>query len=230
MTPGHHLSPVLAGILIIACLCGTAAAASLGSEWKERPYTSAPFTGVKFSDNGSVVWAGGDQMLVRYWDGSHKWGGRAGMVAAMSADGQWVADGFGQSVILLNQTMIEQWTRNMDGEVKAVAISKNATFIISADNKGNYNSWTKNGEFYGRIKDDVVKRIAISPTDNIVVATTENGPRIYSPAMVPIWWDNTSGNLDTYIIISGDGSTVLTLGGNRLTSLTSTGEIGRAHV
>lgn len=225
MKTGLHLSRAVAGMLMLACLCGTVSAASLGSEWKEKPYTGSPFYGVKFSDNGSVVYAGGDQLLLRYWDGSHKWGGRAGFIASMSPDSEWLAQGYGQGVILLNQTMIEQWTRNMDGQVKAVAVSKNATYIISADDKGNYNSWAANGEFNGRSTTDVVKKMAISPTANIVVATTEGGTRIFNPEnMQLIWADNKSGSLDEYIIISGDGSTIITTGGNRIMSHTSAGK------
>lgn len=224
MTAGYRISPVLLGVLLIACLAGTASAASLGTEWKERPYTDSPFSGVKFSDNGTIVWAGGNQMLLRNWDGK-KWGGRDGTAAMMSDNGDYVVTAIGEGVVLIDSTMVDLWTRTMDGQVKAVAISKNATYIISADNKGNYNSWAKNGNFYGRTTDDVVKQIAISPTENIVVATTTDGLRIYSPIMEPLWSDNKSGSLDTYIIISSDGKNIITAGGNRLSSHTSTGTV-----
>lgn len=224
MAAEYRISPLILCVLLLACLTGTAAAASIGIEWKERPYTDSPFSGVKFSENGSMVWAGGDQMLLRTWD-AKKWGGRAGTIAAMSDNGEYIVTGIGQGIVLLDNTMVDHWTRNMDGVVRAVAVSKNATYVISADNKGNYNSWGKNGDFYGRTTDDVVKRIAISPTDNIVVATTDAGLRIFSPGMVPIWSDNKSGSLDTYIIISSDGKTIITAGGNRLSSHTSTGTV-----
>jgi WD40 repeat protein len=212
-------------MLILACLCGTAAASSLGTEWKERPYSDGPFSGVKFTTNGSFVYAGGEQLMIRSWEGQKKWGGKAGTYAAMSDDGGYVVQGVGQSIILLDRNMVEQWTRNMDGQVKALALSKNATFIITADDKGNYNSWAGNGDFYGRAKDDVVKKIALSPAENIVVATTEAGLRIYSPTLVPIWSDNRTSSLDNYILISDDGKTIITVGANRLSSHTSTGVV-----
>jgi WD40 repeat protein len=225
MKQGLRISLTVLGMLILACLCGTAAASSLGTEWKERPYSDGPFSGVKFTTNGSFVYAGGEQLMLRSWDGHKKWGGKAGTYAAMSEDGGYVVQGVGQSIILMDQTMVEQWTRNMDGQVKALAISKNATFIITADDKGNYNAWALNGDFYGRTKDDVVKKLALSPTENIVVATTEAGLRIYSPVLVPIWSDNKSSSLDNYILISQDGKTIITAGANRLSSHTSTGGV-----
>lgn len=225
MKRGFRISPTLFGMLILVCLCGTAAASSLGTEWKERPNTDGPFSGVKFSTNSSFVYAGGEQLMIRSWDGQKKWGGRAGTYAAMSDDGGNVVQGIGQSIVLLDNTMVDQWTRNMDGQVTALAISKNGTFVITADDKGNYNSWAKNGDFYGRAKDDVVKRIALSPAENIVVATTVAGLRIYSPILVPIWSDNKTSSLDNYILISSDGRTIITAGANRLSSHTSTGEV-----
>jgi WD40 repeat protein len=223
MKRGLGISLAVLGVLILACLGGTVSATSLGTEWKERPYTDAPFAGIKFSTDGNFVYAGGDQLIIRSWDGQNKWGGRAGTYAAMSDDGKYVVDGIGQSVVVLDRAMIDQWTRNMDAPVRGVAISHNGTFVISADSRGNYNSWAKNGDFYGRTTDDVVKKIAIAPNDKYVVATTEAGLRIYSPIMVPIWSDNKSGSLDNEILISSDSQTILTMGGNRLSSHTSTG-------
>ncbi|MCK9580602.1 MAG: WD40 repeat domain-containing protein [Methanoregula sp.] len=224
MTAGFRITYVLLGMFLLACLVSTAAAASLGIEWKERPYNEASFTGVKFSENGTLVWAGGDQMILKSWDSQNKWGGRAGTIASMSDNGEYIVLGYNKDAILIDNTMVDLWTRTMDGVVKAVAVSKTGNYVITADNKGNYNSWATNGEFYGRTTDDIAKQIAVSPLDDFVVATTENGLRIYSPKMNPIWSDNTSGTLDTYIIISSDGKTILTFGGNRLSSHTSTGE------
>jgi WD40 repeat protein len=222
---GFRISLAVLGLLILACLTGTAAATSLGTVWKDRSFIEAPFTGVMFSTNGTIVFAGGEQMLLRTWDGNKRWGGKAGTYAAMSTDGENVVQGAGSSLVLMDNTMVEQWTRNMDGQVRAVAISKNGTCVIGADDKGNYNSWAKNGDFIGRTKDDVVKRIAISPTENIIVATTDAGLRIYTTTLAPVWWDNKSGSLDTAILIAGDGSTIITAGGNRLSSHTSTGKV-----
>ena len=93
MIQGLRIPLAVLGILSVACLCGTVSAASLGTEWKERPYTDAPFSGVKFSSNGTFVFAGGDQLVLRTWDGQNKWGGRAGSIAMMSDDGAYVVTG-----------------------------------------------------------------------------------------------------------------------------------------
>jgi len=229
MTAGLRLTPVLPCLLLLACLVLPAGATSLGTEWKERPYTDNPFSGVEFSEDGTFVFATGDQMLLRSWDGSKKWGGRAGTVAALSGNGEFVATGIGQALVLLDKTMVDNWTRNMNGQVRAVAISRNATFVVSADSAGNYNTWAKNGEFLGRTTDDPVKQLALSPTENIIAATTEKGVRIFTPIFNPVWSDNKSGSIDTMVLISQDGKTVITAGGNRITSRTSTGSTNWAE-
>ncbi|NMB78148.1 MAG: hypothetical protein GYA23_03540, partial [Methanomicrobiales archaeon] len=122
MKHGLRIPLAVLGILSVACLCGTVGAASLGTEWKERPYTDAPFNGVKFSSNGTFVFAGGDQLVLRTWDGQNKWGGRAGSIAMMSDDGAYVVTGIGQSVIYLDRSMKDLWSTNMGWPVKAVAI------------------------------------------------------------------------------------------------------------
>jgi len=223
MIAGLPRPPALLCLLLIAFLAGPAGATSLGTDWKERPYTDNPFSGVVFSDDGNYVLATGDQMLLRSWDGSDRWGGRSGNVAAMSGNGGFVATGIGQALVLLDRNMVDNWTRNMNGQIRAVAISKNGSFVISADDQGNYNTWAANGEFLGRTTDDPVKHIALSPTENIIAATTEKGVRIFTPIFNPVWSDNKSGSLDTYVLISSDGKTILTAGGNRLSSRTSTG-------
>jgi WD40 repeat protein len=225
MKCGSRISYTVLGILILACFAGTAAATSLGSEWKDVPYTDAPFSGVMFSTNGTYVYAGGDQMLLRSWDGRSRWGGKAGYVAAMSGDTEFVAQAIGKTLILMDTAMVDDWSRWMDGSIRKVAISENGSVIISADDLGNYNSYTRWGNLNGHIKDEVVKNIAISPKEDIVVAATEGGLRIFSTDMEPVWSDNKSGSLDSFIRFSGDGTTIITAGGNRLSSHTSTGKV-----
>jgi WD40 repeat protein len=213
-------------LLLAACIVGTAAAISLGTDWKQTPILADnAFSGVTLTPDGSIVYSGGSQLLVRSWDGTFHWGGQAGFIAAMSADGNYVVTSSGSTVTLLNSSGTQIWSRNMDGQIRAVAVSPNGTFVISADDKGNYNSWAPNGDFYGRNKTDLVKRVAVSPSGDLVVVTTEGGIRYFTPSLEPVWDDNRSGSLDDYIVISEDGSTVITAGGSRLSSHTSTGTL-----
>ena len=223
MHTGSRVQPFALALLLTACLIGTAAGISLGIDWQQAPPTSSPFAGVAISPDGNTVYGGGNQMLVRSWDGSSQWGGRSGFVAAMSADGSHVVSALDSSVVMLDNTGAVDWTRTMGAPCTAVAISSNGSFVVSADGQGNMVSWSGDGEFWGRNVTPVAKRIAIAPTADLVVATTVSGLQFFTPALDPVWTDNRSGSLDDFIIISADGSTVITAGGTRLSSHTNTG-------
>jgi WD40 repeat protein len=226
MPAGFRVFLAITALLIVSCMAGIVTAASIGTEWRERvPFEGSSYDGVTFSSDGSRVFAGGSQMYLRNWDGEQHWGGRAGFVAAMSTDGNYVVYGEGKTLVMLDKDGIEMWTRNMDDEVRAVAVSGNGTYVVSADNRGNINTWQKNGDFYGRNKTDLVKQIAISPLDTLVVVTTEGGLKFFTPYLDPVWSDVKNGSIDTDIIFSGDGSTIITAGGKRVSSHTNTGKL-----
>lgn len=211
-------------IVIAACMIGTAAATSLGIDWRQSPVLADNlFSGVTLTPDASTVYSGGSQLLVRSWDGDVHWGGQAGFIAAMSPDGRYVVTSTGSTVTLLNVSGQQIWSRNMEGQIRAVAIAPNATFVITADDRGNYNSWAPNGDFYGRNKTDVVKKIAIAASGDLVVVTTEAGIRVFTPSLEPVWTDSRPGSVDNFIIISQDGETIITAGENRLSSHTRTG-------
>ena len=213
-------------LILATCLIGTAAAMSLGIDWKESPVLAENvFSGVIITPDASTVYSGGSQLWVRSWDGNTRWGGQAGFISAMSPDGNYVVSSSGSTITMLNRTGQQLWSRNMEGQIKAVAVASNASFVISADDMGNYNSWTWNGDFIGRNKTDVVKRVAVSPTGDRVVVTTERGIRFFTSSLEPVWTDSRAGSLDDYILISADGSTIITYGGSRLSSHTRTGTL-----
>jgi WD40 repeat protein len=226
MPAGFRIFLTIIALLMVSWMAGGVTAASIGTDWKERvPVEGSSFSGVMFSSDGSKVFAGGSQMYLRSWDGEQHWGGQTGFISAMSVDGNYVAYGQGNALGMLDKDGREMWTRNMDGEVRAVAVSGDGTLVISADNRGNINSWSKNGEFYGRNKTDLVKQIAISPLNSLVVTTTESGLVFFTPSLDPVWSDIKNGSVDTDIFFSGDGSTVITSGGKRVSSHTNTGII-----
>ena len=218
MKTGFRIFLLVISCILAGCLIGTAGAASLGIDWKERSPSDSPFSGVALSQNGSIVYAGGHQMYVRSWDGDHHWGGRLATIAAMSTDGEHVVQSLAKTVVLLDQNGVESWSRTMGGNIRAVAISGNGSFVISADDEGNLNAWGPNGEFIGRNLNDTARAVAIAPTGDLVVITTDRGLRFYTPALDLTWFDNQTDSQDSFVIISDDGSTVITAGANRITS------------
>jgi WD40 repeat protein len=229
ITP-HRIHLLVISCLLAGLLIGSVSAVSLGIDWKERPASESPFSGVAISSDGSIVYAGGNQMLVRSWDGNERWGGRSGKIAAMSADGNHVVQAIAKTVVLLDKDGVESWSRTMGGNIQAVAIASDGSFVISTDDLGHLNSWGPNGEFLGRNENFTARNVAIAPTNDLVVITTERGLVFYNPVLNLVWLDNrTSGfdflSADSSILITADGSTIITAGANQVASYTKTGAL-----
>jgi WD40 repeat protein len=116
--------------LFTGCLIGAAGAVTLGKEWTERAPEEGPYLGVTITPDASLVYAGGSNIIVRSWDREIHWGNMPARLLVMSTDGKRVVMAVGNKVSVLDNKGVENWSRNMDGYVKAVAISPNGSFII----------------------------------------------------------------------------------------------------
>ncbi len=226
MSPGFRFRILFITALLACCLAGGAGAATLSNDWKERASEDdGPFLGVMMTPDASLVYAGGSSIRIRSWDSEIHWGNRPARVAALSLDGRRVALGVGNKLSILDSKGEESWSRNMDGFVKAVAISPNGSFIISADDKGNYNSWNKDGDLVARLVNSSANALAWSPTTNLVVAATDSGLRFYNRKLELEWYDNRTESRDTFLCIAGDGSTVIAGGYNQIASYSPDGTL-----
>ncbi len=221
-----QINLVIIGFLLTISLIGLVSAASLAHTWKERPAFDGSFSSMMFSTDGSVVFAGGSQLLVRSWDGDIHWGGRSGTIATMNADGTRVLSATDASVRVYYKNGTEVWTRTMGSSpIRAVAVSRDGSLIIGANDEGYIQSWDTNGVRGGLNKTDRVKKIAVSPSQSLIVATSDDGLKFFSPKMEQIWADDLSGSLDSFIAFSSDSNTIITSGDTRVWSHTSTGKL-----
>jgi WD40 repeat protein len=225
MSTGLWFRLLVISCILAGCLAGAAGAASLGTDWKERAPDEGPYLGVMITPDASLVYAGGENIDVRSWDKEIHWGSRPARVAALSDDGKRVVIGEGNKLSVLDNKGIENWSRDMDGYVKAVAISPDGSFIISADDKGNYNSWGKDGDMIARLYNQTANTIAYAPSGDLVVVATDGGLRFYNRKLELIWYDNRTESRDTFIAISGDGSSVIVAGYNQVASYTRDGTL-----
>jgi len=225
MSTGLWFRLLVISCILAGCLAGAAGAASLGTDWKERAPDEGPYLGVMITPDASLVYAGGENIDVRSWDKEIHWGSRPARVAALSDDGKRVVIGEGNKLSVLDNKGIENWSRDMDGYVKAVAISPDGSFIISADDKGNYNSWGKDGDMIARLYNQTANTIAYAPSGDLVVVATDGGLRFYNRRLELIWYDNRTESRDSFIAISGDGSSVIVAGYNQVASYTRDGTL-----
>lgn len=225
MKTQHWFLLLLAGCLLAGSLAGAAAAATLGNEWKERAPEEGPYQGILIVPDASLIHAGGNTIYIRSWDHSIHWGYRPAQAAALSYDGKRVVLGEGTKLAVYDSKGVENWTRNMDGFIRAVAVSPNGSFVISADEKGNYLSWNRNGEFVARTENATPKALTYSPTTDLIVAATEKGLRFYNRRLEVVWYDNRTEGRDQFVVIAGDGSTVITAGHKEVASYKNDGTL-----
>ncbi len=226
MNTRFRINLVITGFLLVICIIGIATAVNLAHTWKEQPAFDGSFSGLMFSSDGSMVFASGSQILVRSWNGDIHWGGRSGTVAAMNSEGTRVISALDSSVRVYDKNGEEVWTRILGSSpIRAVAVSKDGSLILGANDEGYIQAWDMNGTKGGLNKTDLVKKIAISPSQTLIVATTEAGLKFFSPKMEQIWADDREGTLDSFIAFSADSRTVITSGDKRVWSHTGTGEL-----
>ena len=89
MNTQFRINGVITVFLVIIGLTGGVTGASLTQSWQEHPADDATFSNPLISADGSIVFAGGNQLLVRSWNGDTRWGGLSGNVATMSSDGNY---------------------------------------------------------------------------------------------------------------------------------------------
>jgi hypothetical protein len=226
MNNQFRINLVIAGFLLMISLIGSVTAVSLTTGWREHPANDATFSGVMISTDGSMVFAGGNELLVRSWNGDTRWGGISGTVAIMSTDGNYIVSALNDNVRQFNRTGSVNWNRITGSPFNAVAVSGDGSLVIAADNRGYLRSWTIDGKNLGVDNDtDQVKRIEISPSQSLVVVSSEDSLTVFSPDMNLIWEDNTLGNLDSFIAFSADSSTLILSGENRVASYTTEGSL-----
>jgi hypothetical protein len=226
MNKRFRINLVITGFLLMISIIGSVTAVTLAPSWRENPANDATFTGAMISTDGSMVFAGGNQLFVRSWDGDTRWGGMSGTVATMSADGNYIVSAVNDNVRKINKTGTEIWNRITGSPFRAVAVSGDGSLVVAADNRGYLRSWTIDGKNLGVDNDtDQVKRIEISPSQSLVVVSSEDTLKVFSPEMNLIWENNTFGNLDSFIAFSADSSTLILSGEKRVSSYTATGSL-----
>jgi WD40 repeat protein len=223
MNTQFRINVIITGFLVIS-LIGGVTAVTLTPGWQEHPADDTTFSGAIISTDGSMVFASGNQLLVRSWNGDTHWGGLSGTVATMSSDGNYIVSALNDNVRKYNRTGDVIWNRITGSPFRAVAVSSDGCLVIAADDRGYVRSWTIDGKSLGVDNEtDQVKRIDISPSQSLVVVSTEDSLKVFSPEMNLVWEKKSLGNRDSLIAFSADSSTLILAGENQVSSYTAKG-------
>ncbi|OPY36019.1 MAG: hypothetical protein A4E34_00423 [Methanoregula sp. PtaU1.Bin006] len=223
MKTGNMVRLLLLCIVLAGGLAVTAGAAILKTDWKERAPEEGPYLGIITLPDASLIYAGGSSIYIRSWDYTIHWGYRPAQAAALSLDGNRVVLGEGNKVAVYDKNGVENWTRNMDGYVKAVAVSPDGSSVIAADDKGNYISWNRYGDYVARTMNATAHSLTYSPVSDLIVATTDSGLRFFNRKLEVEWYDNRTESSDRFVCIANDGSTIITAGSREAASYRNDG-------
>jgi WD40 repeat protein len=181
--------------------------------WTAKASPGLDLTAVAISWNGSLIVAGGDQLVALSRDGQKLWSGWSGELLDLDRDGRYIVSSQGTSVRLVDSKGIKLWDRSIMAPVADISISPDG-LIIAAGGGGVVQSWHNSGSGLGYNLTDRVKRLRISPVKDQIVVVTEKALRGFNLSYVPFWWDDEVR--PEFVGISADGTGIVAAGGNRI--------------
>ncbi|MFA4876856.1 MAG: PQQ-binding-like beta-propeller repeat protein [Methanoregula sp.] len=177
---------------------------------------SAPgieLSGVAISHDGSIIVAGGDQLIVLSPEGKKFWSGWSGSILEVSRDGNYIATSRGQTVRLFNRQGIMLWDHSLGEAVTDLSMTPDGE-MIAAGGGGVMQSWFNSGSGLGRNTTETIHDIKISPVKDQVIVGTTKALRRFNLSYVPGWYDDAIS--PAALEISGDGSGIVIPNGNHV--------------
>jgi WD40 repeat protein len=168
---------------------------------------------VVISQDGTIIIAGGDQLIAISPMGNKLWSGWSGTTLAISRDGGYIVTSQGQTVRLFSRQGIMLWDQSLGDTVTDVSISPDAGIIVAGGGKY-VQAWYNSGSGLGSNTTETVQDIQISPAKDQIIVGTATALRSFNLSYVPNWYDDKSG--PAMIAISGDGTGIAIPNGNHI--------------
>jgi WD40 repeat protein len=200
------------GILVLLCLLVPAALA-VAPLWIVNATTDETLSAVAVAHDGSIVVAGGDQLIAISPTGQKLWAGWSGSPLVVSADGGYIAAAQGTLVRLISGQGILLWQLPSGETVTALSISPDAE-VIAAGGGTSLQSWYNSGAGMGTNTTKTVQDLAVSPKKDQILVCTAVDLESFNISYVPYWNDTTFS--PSAVAISGDGTGIVTVNGNRV--------------
>jgi WD40 repeat protein len=199
-------------MLALICLLVPAALA-VAPLWIVNATTDETLSAVAVAHDGSIVVAGGDQLIAISPTGEKLWAGWSGSPLVVSADGGYIAAAQGTLVRLISGQGILLWQLPSGDTVTALSISPNAE-VIAAGGGASLQSWYNSGAGMGTNTTATVQDLAVSPEKDQILVCTAVDLESFNLSYVPYWNDTTFS--PSAVAISGDGTGIVTVNGNRV--------------
>jgi|UPI00064F102F WD40 repeat protein len=200
------------GMFALLCLLVPAALA-VSPLWIVNATPGESLSAVAMAHDGSVIVAGGDQLIAISPTGEKLWAGWSGSPLAVSADGGYIAAAQGQLVQLISGQGILLWQQPLGETVTALSLSPDAE-VIAAGGGTSIQSWYNSGAGMGKNTTGTVQDLAVSPEKDQILVCTAGALQSFNLSYVPFWNDTTFN--PSAVAISGDGTGIVAVNGNRV--------------
>ena len=198
------------GIVFLTCITITVAQA-VEPLWIVTTSPGLELKSVSISADGSLIVAGGDQLMGISPDGKKLWAGWDGELVEINRDGKYILTSQGTFVRLFDSNGASLWDQTFQNSVTDISITPDG-LMIAAGSGSSVKSWYNSGVGLGSNTTDKVKHIRISPTKDQIIVSTEPALRSFNLSYVPLWSDDeVSPDL---MELSGDGTQIVTTLGN----------------
>ena len=201
---------LIGGILLLTCITITVAQA-VEPLWIVNTSPGLELKTVSISADGSLIVAGGDQLVGISRDGKKLWAGWDGELVEIDRDGKYILTSQGTFVRLFDSNGESLWDQTFSGSVTDISITPDG-LMIAACSGTDVKSWYNSGSGLGSNTTDRIKHLTISPAKDQIVVTTGNALRSFNMSYVPFWTDDeVSPDL---VEMSADGTHLVTASGN----------------
>ena len=168
---------------------------------------------IAISGDGSLIVAGGDQLVAVSFNGTKLWSGSSREPLELSQDGRFIVTSLGSTVRVFDSRGLKLWDQSIIIPVTDISITPDGA-LIAASGGSIVQSWYNSGAGLGHNTTNQVKHIRISPAKDQIVVTTDRALRSFNLSYVPFWSDEDVQS--DLLEISADGSGIVTTNGNRV--------------
>jgi WD40 repeat protein len=198
------------GIVLLTCITITVAQA-VEPLWIVNTSPGLELKTVSISADGSLIVAGGDQLVGITREGKKLWAGWDGELVEINRDGKYILTSQGPFIRLFDSAGASLWDQRFPDTVTDISITPDG-LMIAAGSGTDVKSWYNSGAGLGSNTTSRIKHLRISPTKDQIVVTTGNALRSFNVSYVPFWTDDeVSPDL---IEMSADGTHLVTASGN----------------
>jgi WD40 repeat protein len=196
--------------VLLTCITITVAQA-VEPLWIVNTSPGLELKSVTISGDGSMIVAGGDQLIGISPDGKKLWSGWDGELVEINHDGKYIITSFGSTVRLFDSNGVSLWDQSFPESVTDISITPDG-LMIAAGSGTVVRSWYNSGAGLGSNTTSRIKHLTISPAKDQIVVTTGNTLRSFNLSYVPFWTDDeVSPDL---VEMSADGTHLVTASGN----------------